>query len=87
MRKRGISQTGNTKLVYMFAEHSRFGHCLGVAYLATLLMKHLRTMSPSQVAPYQNAVAAAALLHDVGHVAPGAHLAERIWAPDLGGQH
>jgi HD superfamily phosphohydrolase len=32
-RLRRISQTGNTKLVYMFAEHSRFGHSLGVAYL------------------------------------------------------
>ncbi len=86
-RLRRISQTGNTKFVYMFAEHSRFGHCLGVAYLAVLLMKHLRAQAPELVKPYEAAVAAAALLHDVGHVAPGSHLAERIWAPDHGGQH
>lgn len=86
-RLRRISQTGNTKFVYMFAEHSRFGHCLGVAYLAVLLMKHLRAQAPELVQPYEAAVAAAALLHDIGHVAPGSHLAERIWAPDHGGQH
>ena len=86
-RLRNISQTGNTRFVYMFAEHSRFGHCLGVAYLASSLMKHLGHLSPQMVQPYKKAVAAAALLHDVGHVSPGSHLAERIWAPEHGGQH
>jgi HD superfamily phosphohydrolase len=86
-RLRSISQTGNTKLVYMFAEHSRFGHCLGVAYLANSLMEHLRRSAPELVDAYRNAVAAAAILHDVGHVAPGSHLAERIWAPDTGSRH
>lgn len=79
-RLRNIRQTGNTNLVYMFAEHSRFGHCIGVAYLALLLMENLAKQSPDQVAEYKSAVAAAALLHDLGHVAPGSHLAERVWA-------
>lgn len=78
-RLRYVLQTGNTKLVYMFAEHSRFGHSLGVAHLANLLMKHLKKFSPEQVEPFEQAVLAAALLHDVGHIAPGSHLAERIW--------
>jgi len=86
-RLRDISQTGNTKLVYMFAEHSRFGHSLGVAYLASLLMKSMREKNYAAVAPYENAVAAAAILHDAGHVAPGSHLAEKIWAPGSAGQH
>ncbi|MFN8391074.1 MAG: HD domain-containing protein [Bdellovibrionota bacterium] len=86
-RLRAISQTGNTRLVYMFAEHSRFGHCLGVAYLAVSLMKHLRETTPELVRPYSNAVAAAALLHDVGHISPGSHLAERIWSPESHGHH
>jgi uncharacterized protein len=86
-RLRHISQTGNTKLVYMFAEHSRFGHSLGVAYLAVLLMKNLRERSPHLVEPYKNAVAAAALLHDMGHVAPGSHLGEKTWAEHNPGQH
>lgn len=81
-RLRNIRQTGNTHLVYMFAEHSRFGHSLGVAYLALTLMKNLRRDSEELVIPYQEAVAVAALLHDIGHVAPGSHLAERIWGND-----
>ena len=86
-RLRGISQTGNTKLVYMYAEHSRFGHSLGTAYLASLLMKGLQQKKLAQVEEYQEAVATAALIHDIGHVAPGSHLAERIWAPNSQGQH
>ena len=79
-RLRTISQTGNTKLVYMFAEHSRFGHSLGVAYLANLLMKSLMNQQPDIVSEYRPAVASAALLHDIGHVAPGSHLGEKIWS-------
>lgn len=79
-RLRRVSQTGNTRFVYMFAEHSRFGHSLGVAYLATALLNSLEKRWPSQVKPYRNAVAAAAILHDIGHLAPGSHLAERVWA-------
>lgn len=86
-RLRSISQTGNTRLVYMFAEHSRFGHSLGVAYLATLLMRHLREYSAESIHPYENAVAAAALLHDIGHVAPGSHLGEKVWSENETGRH
>lgn len=86
-RLRRIKQTGNTNLVYMFAEHSRFGHSLGVAYLACLLMRGLKQYYPEQVADYEMAVAAAALLHDIGHVAPGSHLAEKIWGKDSGAKH
>jgi hypothetical protein len=86
-RLRDIRQTGNTNLVYMFSEHSRFGHSLGVAYLASLLMQHLSSKHEEMVAPYRNAVAAAALLHDIGHVAPGSHLAERVWQPNPSDKH
>jgi HD superfamily phosphohydrolase len=79
-RLRRIRQTGNTLLVYMFAEHSRFGHSLGVAYLAHKLMEHLKKYAPDSVKKYELAVSAAALLHDIGHVAPGSHLAERVWS-------
>jgi len=78
-RLRRISQTGNTKLVYMFAEHSRFGHSLGVAYLASLLLKHLEGDRPEIVREYGPAIGAAAILHDIGHLAPGSHLAESVW--------
>lgn len=81
-RLRDLSQTANTRLVYMFSEHSRFGHCLGVAGLAERVMTMLALDAPDKVEPYRKAVAAAALLHDVGHIAPGCHTAYKTWFPD-----
>lgn len=86
-RLRSISQTGNTKLVYMGSEHSRFAHSLGVAFLATSLMKQLSNFEPGQVKEFGEAVGAAALLHDLGHVAPGSHLAEKVWGQGKKGSH
>lgn len=86
-RLRDISQTANTRLVYMFSEHSRFGHSLGVAYLANLLMDKLAVTFPKKIEPYRIAVSAAALLHDIGHIAPGSHTAYKSWYPDLSDAH
>jgi len=86
-RLRDISQTANTRLVYMFSEHSRFGHSLGVAYLATLLMEKLSTAFSKEVLPYRVAVSAAALLHDIGHLAPGSHTAYKTWFPNQEDSH
>jgi HD superfamily phosphohydrolase len=80
-RLRDIAQTGNTNLVYMFSEHSRFGHSLGVAYLACHLMSRLALTSAEEIERYRPAVAAAALLHDIGHIAPGSHTAYKTWYP------
>lgn len=86
-RLRHIRQTGNTNLVYMYSEHSRFGHSLGVAYLSMLLMDRLLKISPEMVMPYRDAVACAAILHDVGHVAPGSHVAAKLWGRDTADDH
>lgn len=80
-RLRDVSQTANTRLVYMFSEHSRFGHSLGTAYLACQVLTKLERQYPDEVKPWSMAVAAAALLHDIGHLAPGSHLAQRVWFP------
>jgi hypothetical protein len=80
-RLRDISQTANTKLVYMFSEHSRFGHCLGVAYLAKLALSKLSKNFPEDVATYRPGILVAALLHDIGHLAPGSHTAFKTWFP------
>lgn len=79
-RLRDVAQTANTRLVYMFSEHSRFGHCLGAAYLAARLTERLAQDYP-QVSEYRSAVVAAALLHDIGHLAPGSHVAQKVWFP------
>lgn len=86
-RLRDISQTANTRLVYMFSEHSRFGHSLGVAYLACLLVEKLNLSFKEEVEPYRLAVCAAALLHDIGHLAPGSHTAVKTWFPEAADRH
>jgi uncharacterized protein len=86
-RLRDIHQTANTRLVYMFSEHSRFGHSLGVAYLADKVLDRLERMHPERVRPYRNAVTAAALLHDIGHLAPGSHTAFKAWFPTQPDSH
>ena len=55
-RLRDIAQTGNTNLVYMFSEHSRFGHSLGVAYLACHIMNKLSLKSGQDISQYRSAV-------------------------------
>lgn len=86
-RLRDISQTANTRLVYMFSEHSRFGHCLGVAYLAKLVLEKLARTQPHVVSEYRAAVLIAGLLHDVGHLAPGSHTAFKTWFPGQPDSH
>lgn len=90
-RLRDIAQTGNTQLLYMFSEHSRLGHSIGVAYLANHLMNHLIQGSSGsikdQVKRYRPAVSASALLHDIGHIAPGSHAAYKTWFPKISDCH
>ncbi|MCB0339460.1 MAG: HD domain-containing protein, partial [Bdellovibrionales bacterium] len=86
-RMRGIAQTGNTNLVYMFSEHSRFGHSVGVAHLACQLVERLSRQNPERVEQYRSAVCAAALLHDIGHIAPGSHAAYKTWFPSAPDVH
>lgn len=86
-RLRDISQTANTRLVYMFSEHSRFGHCLGVAYLAKLALSKLAKKFPEDVERYRPAILVAALVHDIGHLAPGSHTAFKTWFPDQPDSH
>ena len=81
-RLRSISQTANTRLVYMFSEHSRFGHSVGVAFLARQVVRHLKRIHPELVTQYETAVGVAALIHDLGHLAPGSHAAFRTWFPN-----
>lgn len=80
-RLRDISQTANTRLVYMFSEHSRFGHSLGVAYLAKLALTKLSVRHPRQVEQWRPTILVAALLHDIAHLAPGSHTAYKTWFP------
>lgn len=86
-RLRDISQTANTRLVYMFSEHSRFGHSVGVAYLTSVVLEKLAAQNPKEIEQYRTAVLTAALLHDIGHLAPGSHTAYHTWFPESADLH
>ncbi len=69
-RLRRIRQLGMASLAFPGAEHTRFGHALGTAFVMARLCERLRSQEPL---PYSfddelvAAAGAAALLHDVGH--------------------
>lgn len=63
-RLRRIKQLSFTNLVYHGAEHTRFGHSLGVYHLAKKLSDTLLKDEEKQI---KEEFCLAALLHDVGH--------------------
>jgi HD superfamily phosphohydrolase len=80
-RLRRIRQLGVTSLAFPGAEHSRFAHALGAAFVMKLLLARLRSihgvLPPDQRLTPERAreALAAALLHDLGH-GPLSHLFE-----------
>ena len=81
-RLRYVRQLGLAHLVYPGATHSRFEHALGAYHLAGRTLNSLRdTGALNGVAADEPAIiAAAALLHDVGHY-PFSHALEEIGVP------
>jgi len=82
-RLRYVRQLGLAHLVYPGATHSRFEHALGAYHLARRTLANLREAGAldAAVATDEPAViAAAALLHDVGHY-PFSHALEEIGVP------
>ncbi len=80
-RLRRIRQLGLTSLSYPGADHTRFSHALGAAFVMTQFLARLRAVQ--EPLPYWQRVTterardalAAALLHDLGH-GPLSHLFE-----------
>jgi uncharacterized protein len=87
-RLRRIRQLGLASFAYPSADHTRFSHAIGSAFVMTRLLRRLRAIHESL--PYWQRVTterarealAAALLHDLGH-GPFSHLFEQI-VPDQG---
>lgn len=84
-RLRRIHQLAFTNLVFHGAEHTRFGHSLGVMELATKVfntiinkkpLKELWTC-PDQIQWYRQIVRLIALVHDLGHP-PFSHASESV---------
>ncbi|OEU10975.1 hypothetical protein FRACYDRAFT_146775, partial [Fragilariopsis cylindrus CCMP1102] len=78
-RLRNINQLGNAQYVFMCANHNRFQHSLGVAFLAEKMAKNIKDEQPELGATYKDVlcVKLAGLLHDIGH-GPFSHLYEEF---------
>lgn len=75
-RLRRVRQLGLANLAYPGADHSRYGHSLGVLEMCRRMLDQLqRTVAIAE--PDCVAVTAAALLHDLGH-GPFSHVFERV---------
>ena len=80
-RLRSIRQNGLVNLVFHGAEHSRFGHSIGVFYLAReMYQRILRNMGEPLDPSRRLATCVAALLHDICH-GPFSHVLEEILLP------
>lgn len=78
-RLRYISQLGLGQFTYPGATHSRFAHSLGVLHLMQECLVHLRQDYRGYFDQLdEEALLAAALLHDVGH-APFSHATEPVF--------
>ena len=86
-RLRRIKQLGTGYLIYHGAEHSRFGHCLGVMEVATRMFRAVHDSKPDLMESSEDWERAeqllriTALLHDVGH-APYSHASEELFPRD-----
>jgi len=80
-RLRGIKQLGLANVAFPGANHSRFEHALGVAYMASKVTKELGLKEYER-----NLLQAAAVLHDAGH-APYSHTLEHLMLDKLSMDH
>ncbi|TKJ36489.1 MAG: hypothetical protein CEE38_11795 [Planctomycetes bacterium B3_Pla] len=81
-RLQGIQQLSTVYLTFRGAVHTRFDHCVGTAYLASILFNRLRefvdksdTDAPKINSILEASISLAALFHDVGH-GPFGHIFE-----------
>ncbi len=84
-RLRNIKQLAMTYLVFHGAEHTRFGHSLGVMHLVSNAFRSAISNGPEFLSKekkdwYEQILRLIALLHDIGH-APFSHASESVF-PD-----
>lgn len=74
-RLRGIKQLGTASYVYPGCVHTRFEHSLGASVLAKRIVESVRRSGTAVDAALEQAIAIAALLHDITHL-PFGHTLE-----------
>lgn len=92
-RLQGIKQLSTVYLTFRGAVHTRFDHCVGTAYLASILFNRLGelvdqsdTDSPNINPILEASMSLAALFHDVGH-GPFGHIFEMFCRRDRRFKH
>ncbi|KAE8956432.1 hypothetical protein PR003_g32780, partial [Phytophthora rubi] len=83
-RLRSLHQLGAANYVYIGATHSRFEHCLGVAYLAEKMMESIRSHQPWLPITKEDilCIKIAGLCHDLGH-GPFSHVFDGLFLDQL----
>lgn len=86
-RLRGIKQLATASLVYHGAEHTRFGHSLGVMHLTSsvfdsVVKKDPELFSEKKSIWYRQILRLIGLTHDLGH-APFSHASETLFKDGL----
>ncbi len=81
-RLRRIRQLGASYGTYHGAEHSRFGHSLGVLWVMIKILERFRVIGVELDEEVATIAKAAALLHDVGH-GPFSHALEGLLTPGV----
>lgn len=76
-RLRRVRQLGLASLVFPGAEHSRFAHAVGAAFVMSRLLDRLALIAPPLPKEREDDAIVAALLHDLGH-GPFSHLYEDV---------
>lgn len=76
-RLRRVRQLGLASLVFPGAEHSRFAHAVGAAFVMSRLLDRLERIGTKIRPEAMDDAIAAALLHDLGH-GPFSHLYEDV---------
>jgi HD superfamily phosphohydrolase len=84
-RMKKIGQLSAASWVYPDALQPRFGHVVGSACLTADILENIKySVTPTiqeEIETWGPAVVAFAMTHDVGHIAPGSHVAHRVWFP------
>ncbi|CAH0519871.1 unnamed protein product [Peronospora belbahrii] len=83
-RLRNLHQLGAANFVYIGATHSRFEHCLGVAYLAEKMIESIRLHQPWLPITKEDVmcIKIAGLCHDLGH-GPFSHVFDGLFLDQL----
>lgn len=90
-RMKKISQLSAASWVYRDALQPRFGHVVGSACLTADILENISyNATPNvkrEIETWGPVVVAFAMTHDIGHIAPGSHVAHKVWFPSQKDAH